>query len=217
MEENGKFSREDFAPEMDAKIRAAMEVNIPEHIILRDPWDATVTDLSEARDRAASAESPVWLRPLALAASLVAAVTLAAALWPAPGNSPLAEEVLAHLAHEPDAMVVSKEAVPEDLLAAVLSPRVEVALTDLGLVTYVRDCGFQGENVPHLVIQGEAGPVMLLFMKNIKLDRVVPVRGEGYRGIVMPLGEGSIAIVGTDAEPVNRIRERMDRTVRWRI
>ena len=217
MEDNGKIGGEEFAPEMDAKIRAALEVDVPEHVVLRDPWDATVTDISARRERSARTESPAWMRPMALAASLVGAVALAAALWPAPGNSPLAEDVLAHLAHEPEAMVISDQAVSEELLAYVLSPKADVALTDLGLVTYVRDCGFQGERVPHLVIQGVAGPVMLLFMRNTKLDRIVPVRGDGYRGIVMPLGEGSIAIVGTDAEPVNRIRERMDKTVRWRI
>ena len=205
--------------ELDGRIRAALKLSVPEDIAVEKPWklDQKVAHIESARTRREPAPSPPWMRPMAIAASFVAAVTLAAALWPAPGNSPLAEEVLAHLAHEPEAMVISDQAAPEAVVAGILDPRAEVDLQVLGLVTYAMDCGFEGENVPHLVIQGEKGPVMLLFLKNKRLDRIVSVRGNGYRGIVMPLGEGSIAIVGTDAEPVNRIRDRMGKTVRWRI
>ena len=45
------------------------------------------------------------------------------------------------------------------------------------LITYARTCVINGKKVPHLTVQGEQGPVMILLMPDEKVTAVTPVEG----------------------------------------
>ena len=111
--------------------------------------------------------------------------------------SALAAEVLAHMEHEPYSRVVTSDAVASSTLSEALSPAVSrLDREQVGLVTYARTCPINGRPVPHLVVQGADGPVTLLLMAGEKLEAPVPLQGDGFHGVILPVGEGSIAIVG---------------------
>ena len=132
-------------------------------------------------------------------------------------NLELASEVLAHLDHEPQALRVTNAAVSEDRLASVVHPGIGTMSRDIGLVTYARTCVINGRKIPHLVIQGRNGPVTLLLMPDEMVASPVPVEGQGVNGLIVPVGDGSVAIIGEREEPIGEIRKRVLDSVEWTI
>lgn len=130
-------------------------------------------------------------------------------------NMTLAEQVIAHLDHEASALAVTDVAVSERTLSSVVSNDVAQMDRGVGLVTYARSCVINGKSVPHLVIQGEKGPVTLLLMPDETLSEAIPLEGESINGVILPVGKGSIAIIGERDEPVDKIGNRVAESVSW--
>ena len=86
-------------------------------------------------------------------------------------------------------------------------------------MSYAHSCFVRGEWVPHLVVQGERGPVMLLLLPHERVTEPVPLElpEEGLAGVIVPLGEGSVAIMGETDESMEPIRERLNAAVEWSI
>ena len=71
--------------------------------------------------------------------------------------------------------------------------------------------------MPHLVIQGEKGPVTLLLMPDEKIDMAELIEGDNVNGVILPVGDGSIAIIGERDEDLALIEERVIDSVEWSI
>jgi hypothetical protein len=167
-----------------------------------------------------------WPRPsLAVAAGigLLAVGVAVGALWQrnpvaiSPGT--LAVDVMAHAHHEPGSWQPTLEPVALTRLRGVLE-RGEVELLDqarLGPVSYARICRFRGREVPHLTVQSSAGPAMVLLLPGETLDRELPLAEDGLRGVVVPVGGGSIAIVAADPAAVAAVQRRLESAVRLGI
>jgi hypothetical protein len=158
----------------------------------------------------AATRRPVFGRAWAMAASVLAAVGVGALLWVGRPSDALANDVVAHLAEEPDSWTKTVPLPPEDI-AAVLARagvRLDPSMND---VVYVSPCGFRGHLVPHLVVQTSRGPVTVLVMRKEHVAKERSFRGGGYDGVLVPFGDGSLAILGqgnralTD-ETVARVR-----------
>ena len=76
----------------------------------------------------------------------------------------------------------------------------------LGLITYAQLCTINGKDVPHLVIQGEHGPITILLMPEEKVAEATPIDGENIQGVILPVGDGSIAIVGAREEKLEDVQ-----------
>ena len=149
-------------------------------------------------------------------ASLAAAVALIAVFVLRPqGAAPfdgqaLAAEVFEHVDHELGAMRPAATSVDDAAFDAALSPAgVRLAPESVpGLVSYARSCVIDGRLVPHLVVQGAAGPVTVLIMPDQRVDGPMSIARDGLEGVILPVGEGgSIAIVGRDAASVDAVRD----------
>ena len=103
----------------------------------------------------------------------------------------------------------------EGRLAQVVSPDVAQLDHSAGLITYAQSCKVNGRDVPHLVIQGERGPVTLLLMPHEMVDGPQSVTGESVNGVILPVGDGSIAIFGGRDEPLERIEKKVLDSVTW--
>jgi len=156
----------------------------------------------------------------------VAAMLVAgAALWfgvnvgPAVGTDPLLADVIEHWYEEPGSWVRTDVQISPASLEEVVSGRVEIDIGRLGLLSYAQSCFVRGEWVPHLVMQGERGPVMLLLLPHERVDEplTLTLPDEGLSGVIVPLGEGSIAVIAEDGEPMVPIREQLDAAVEWSI
>jgi hypothetical protein len=89
--------------------------------------------------------------------------------------------------------------------------------TRIGLVSYAQSCIINGKTIPHLVVQGKNGPVTILLMPEEMVSMPVPVHGESIDGIILPLGDGSVAIVGERGFDLEDIKERVTNSVEWSI
>lgn len=211
----------------ERRLAAALAVDVPDfRIDLReeDQHAGGRGDKVVALDRGRRGRSARWRGLPAwagVAAALALAVTLTLQFAGGPqelDSSALAAEVIAHLDHEPYSRVVTDEAVAGNRLSRVLTPAVSrLDAGRVGLVTYARTCPINGRDVPHLVVQGADGPVTLLLMAGEKLDAPVPLEGDGFHGVILPVGDGSIAVVGEKGQSVDDVTENIRDAVDWRI
>jgi len=199
---------------LDARIAGALAVPVPE---LRMPHvDAVHGDNVVALERN---PRPRFSRPawFGLAAGLALAAFFGVQFTKLENSSlPLAAQVIAHMDHEQHSRVVTDVAVPERTLEAVVGNDLDELNPRIGLVTYARSCVINGKLVPHLVIQGSRGPVTLLLMSEESVEGPVPLEGRGINGVILPVGDGSIAIVGERDEPLDQIREQVVNSVKWK-
>jgi hypothetical protein len=129
----------------------------------------------------------------ALAASVALAVLIGGGAWLFRPQPALAEEIVEHVRHEAGSWQ-THDPVPPELLAAVLDKagvKYDVRLP----VSYASPCPFRGHIVPHLVVQTDRGPltVMVLSHEQVK-SRAEFSEGE-YHGVILPAGEGGIAVL----------------------
>ena len=60
---------------------------------------------------------------------------------------------------------------------------------------------------------------MLLLLPHESVAEPLPLDlpEEGLQGVILPVGAGSIAVLGTDGEPLEPIRQRISDSVEWSI
>lgn len=129
----------------------------------------------------------------------------------------LADEVLAHLDHEPAALLPSTTPVSSERLARVVPASVARMDPGAGLITYAQSCEINGNAVPHLVIQGEYGPITILLMPEETVAAAMPIDGDSVHGVILPVGDGSVAIIGAREERLDQVEKSVLESVRWSI
>lgn len=190
---------------MDALLARAMRIPL-RPVVVRDRRPA-------GRRRGTGAPERRWL---ALAASLVVGILVAATLWVSYPAPTLAGEVLGHVSHEPDAWN-ARDPLGAATVAAVLAPS-GIRLRDgAGTVTFARRCFFSGHWVPHLVVQSAAGPVTVLLLAHREVEAPLTIEGHEFTGVVLPAPRGSIAIVGPDATGLDDIARQVFEAVEWDV
>lgn len=189
--------------ELDGRIRKALMIELPGQ-----------TEAAQEQTMAPARRSWQPAR-LGLAASFLAAVGLGVGVWLSAPPPALAEAVTGHLSHERHAWQTTDNPVARDVLDAVLKDGDIEVRQNFGLISYARTCNIRGHDVPHLMIQGERGPVMLLIMREEKIDQAIPLRADGYEGLILPVGDGSIAVVGREGEALEPLTEQITQSVDW--
>lgn len=201
---------------LDDKIARALAIEVPALDMPDLPsvdGDDNVTHIS--RSNKPRFTKPAWI---ALAASVALVAVIGARLLVFDQAYPsLSAEIIAHLDHEPQALVVTSTPVAERELAEVVNSGNASIDRGVGLITYARSCVINGKVVPHLVMQGESGPITLLLMPDEHVDRATPISGENVNGVILPVGEGSIAIIGPREADIDRIQEQVVGSVTWNI
>lgn len=201
---------------LDEQIAKALEISVP---ALDLPELPLVDSSKSASDNVVSLQArksrarPAWY---ALAASVMLATVIGVRMFGIGASyESLADEVLAHLDHEPYSLRPSTTPVSDRRLGAVVSADVASMDHSAGLITYAQSCVINGKTVPHLVIQGEHGPVTILLMPEEGVSAAVPLDGENTHGVILPVGDGSIAIIGAREEKLERIEKSVVNSVRW--
>lgn len=196
---------------LDQTIGRALALRVPELVLpeLADVDTDNVVSLAGRR----RVSPPVGL---AIAATVVLAAVLGIRML---GNGleyeSLADEVLAHVQHEPYALRVTDAVVSEERLGEVVSANIAQLDHSAGLITYAQSCTINGHEVPHLVIQGEYGPVTILLMPEEKISAAVSLSDDSTNGVILPVGDGSIAIIGGSDERLDRIEQKVLQSVMW--
>jgi hypothetical protein len=196
---------------LDQRIRRALAISVPELRMPELPDVDTAGVVSLAGRRRFTA--PVWM---AVAATLVLAAFVGIRMYGSNVTYPsLADEIVAHLDHEPYALRVTDDPVDERRLAKVVPANLAHMNHDAGLITYAQTCVINGRKIPHLVIQGEQGPVTILLLPDEAIVDAVPIEGESINGIILPVGGGSVAIIGERNEKLDTIKQNVMNSVTW--
>lgn len=196
---------------LDSRLERALSVPVPEDLEARIVLDATLKHGRRPR--------PVtWL---AMAASLVLAIGVGAGVWwTASSAMPLSAAIIQHIQNpkEADAILPGQSLIKEvGLVQGVLHTvgvQVNGGLSD---VTYARVCPFRGRLVAHIVVRGKDGPVTILLLPHIHVNKPQHFDEDGFRGMIEPAGTGSIAIVSNNDSPMQPMAEKLVHMVKWRI
>ena len=196
---------------LEAKLQKAIAIPVPDLVMPDLPEIDTGNVVSlDSRRRFGT---PAWL---AMAASVALVAILAMQIFGgAPQYDSLGDEIIAHLDHEPKALVVTDVAISDRRLDRVVPANIANLDHSGGLITYAQSCEINGKLVPHLVIQGTNGPVTVLLMPDEKIDEAKDLEGKGINGVLIPVGDGSIAIIGDKDENIDEIRRNVTNSVTW--
>jgi hypothetical protein len=196
---------------LNVDIAKALQIGVPPLDMpdLERIGGATVTSLQEHR----RSRNPLWF---ALAATVVLAASIAVRMSGVfQSHETFGAEVLAHVDHERAALHMTDVPVETSRLEAVVPARYAVFDRATALITYANPCEIDGKPTPHLVIQGEHGPVAVLLMPEHSVDAETMLEGDGLSGVIVPVGEGSIAIVGNRREQLDPIRQSVMNSITW--
>jgi hypothetical protein len=201
------FRREMLA--LDRTIGRALAIDVPKLVMPDLPMIDNVVALPRRQRRS----KPAWF---AVAATVVLAAVLGVRmLGSGVQYDSLAEEVLAHLQHEPYALRVTDRAITDARLYEVVPANIARMDHSVGLITYAQTCIINGNEVPHLVIQGEKGPVTILLMPDEAVAEAILFSDARTRGIILPVGNGSVAILGERDEQLENIQQSILQSVMW--
>lgn len=190
---------------LDARILAALEVPVPAPGVA--PTGRTGSVASVARlDRR---------RWLALAASIVGGVLVGTLLWVGGPRNSLARDLIEHLGHEPEALVVTERPEDERVLGKVLERGGIRLRPEIGTVSYANTCVFRGRRVPHLVVQSDGGPVTVMVLRNERPAGPERFDDQGFAGRIVPTGPGSIAVIGAAEADVGQVTADVLAAVEW--
>lgn len=164
--------------------------------------------LSEFRRPAAR---PV--RRYALAASVMLGLLVAGAMWIVLPQPALAGEVVAHVLEEPDSWT-SGAAMPGEGVAAVLK-KAGVAFDSRLPIVYAYPCPFRGRPIAHLVVRTSAGPLTVMLMPGEKVARRREFARDGLRGLLLPAGDGAVAVLARDGDVPAPLADEIVSAVRW--
>jgi hypothetical protein len=213
---------------LDRFIARALEIDVPELKIPELPPVASAQSgfADSARHPASLPRKspPRFLSP-PLWAGLAAAVAVTAVLFgglreTGSDDLQLVGEIVAHMDHEQASRQVTSVPVPAQTLHAVVDPEVAAMDPDVGLITYAMSCVINGRTVPHLVIQGSKGPVTLILLADESIEEAISLTGNSVHGVLLPVGSGSIAVIGQredQLDEIDRIGRRLADSVEWTI
>lgn len=151
-----------------------------------------------------------------LAASVLVAIA-AGVFWLGLPRDTLAADAVSHALHEPWSLQRTSEVVTTEEMAEVLGHAQVKLKPDLGRVSYAVVCRFRGHDVPHFVVQTEAGPVTVMLLRHEP-----PVQGkrafkEGdFEGVIVPAPEGVLAVLGQDV-PVDEVASQVLAAVEYEM
>jgi hypothetical protein len=200
---------------LDETIARALAIDVPDlRIPDLPPLDEQENVVNLPFRRLSKITTPAWI---GIAASFaLAAIIGVQFVDDGPANDQLlAAEVLSHLDHEPWALQVTDVSVSDDQFARVVNPTIGTMDRDVGLVSYAQSCIINGNTIPHLVIQGEKGPITLLLLPDEMVHGAVSLSGESVDGVILPHGDGSIVIIGEREERIDELKRRVVDSVEW--
>ena len=152
-------------------------------------------------------------RRFALAASLVLALIVGGGFWMFRPATALAGAVVAHVAGEAGSWDM-RQPLPPAEIAAVL--RTAGAQFDSPFpIVYAYPCPFRSHRVAHLVVQTGNGTMTVMLIPHEQVRRRTEFSQDGMRGVLLPAGRGSVALLTRDGAVPDSVAEEIVSRVRW--
>ena len=197
---------------LDQKIGRALALEVPE--LTMPSLDGVDTGNVVTLESRRPVAMKTWF---SVAATVALAVFIGFRYLPdnSTGYASLGDEVLAHVTHEPAALRVTDQKVSDEHLHDVVPASIANMDHSSGIITFAETCPISGYDVPHLVIQGEHGPITIMLLPNEKISAAISLKDENSHGVILPVGDGSIAIVGSREEKLEDVQKKILQSVTW--
>ncbi len=195
---------------LDSHVERALTIEVPKDL------EARIVFRAEFRP-ALRRSYNTWF---AAAAAVVLAVVVGVGVWQYRQNSPamLGKALVAHVMNpqESDALDPDRPAIRDvSFVTGVLTQAGISMRGSMDDITYARACPFRGEMVAHLVVRGKDGPVTVLLLPHIHVAKPTHFNEEGFIGVILPSGKGSIAIIANNSTPMEPIAQVFMKMVQW--
>jgi len=195
------FTQEVLA--FNAALKQAVNVDVPEgladRILLQQSFGLARINRKQSR-----------LKLMALAASVVLGLTLSLRLL-SPGSAALEQVMLAHV-YEEIVHLNENRKVPGERVSELLASLDTQAISAIHNVRYVGSCPIGKTEGAHLVLQGQSGPVTVLYLPEESVTTSKVFSDKRFQGVLKPGARGSIAVIGgneTSMEELQAIARRM--------
>ncbi|WP_038176998.1 DUF3379 domain-containing protein [Vibrio pacinii] len=213
-DKNSQFA--DEICELDKKIAKAMTVDVPDDLADRILFNQT----SSIKDDDKVVRPNFARKAMAMAASVafVAGLLVGQLNWGnvviAPAQASLVNTAIKHVIDEQPFVDKLDEQVPSSQINAKMVPfEHQLAENFPYHVYYLNHCGFGQSNALHMVFQGEKGKVTL-FLTGIATDKTVDFNEQGMSGVVEPMGNNSLILVGEEGENVAIIAQNLSTIIK---
>jgi len=156
---------------------------------------------------------PVYL---ALAASVLLALTVTLGVLRQTADVPIEHEIISYVnQHSLRVANTSVESIGMPELNGMLQEFSMHVAAVPGRVTLAERCIIRKRPGMHLVLAGKMGPVDVLVMPEEKVGKKMMLNTKGKHGMVVPCPRGSIAIVGLIGEPLDLYEQRLMGAFSW--
>jgi hypothetical protein len=146
--------------------------------------------------------------------SAVLAAILVTSVWLLRPSDSLAHEVVAHVQAEPNSWFATQHVSAQGIDHALRAAGVQLDINS-DRIMYAQSCWFRGHYVPHLVVQTARGPATVMILRHESVAAPRKFREAGMTGVIVPAGEGSIAVLSRGAVGVDDIAAQMQQGVHW--
>ncbi|NOI81522.1 DUF3379 domain-containing protein [Vibrio tubiashii] len=211
-EQNAQFADEIL--DLDKQITKAMAVDVPEDLADKILFNQT----SVARDNVVRPNFARKAMAMAASVAFVAGLLVGQLNWSnlvvSPAQASLATTALQHVVDEKPFIQNLDEQVKSSQINAKMMPfDHQLSETFPYHVYYLNHCGFGKSNALHMVFRGEKGKVTL-FLTGIPSNQTVDFNEDGMSGVVEPMGDTSMIIVGDEGEDVAKIAESISKIIK---
>lgn len=211
-EQNRQFADEIL--DLDKRIAKAMAVEVPEDLADRILFNQT----SSVEDNVVRPNFARKAMAMAASVAFVAGLLVGQLNWGnlivSPAQASLANTAIKHVIDEEPFVAHLDEKVDSSQINAKMVP-FDHQLSDAFPyhVYYLNHCGFGKSNAVHMVFQGEKGKVTM-FLTGIASDKAINFEKDGMAGVVEPMGNNSLILVGAEGENVAKIAESLSNIIK---
>lgn len=198
---------------LDARVERALNIEVPKELEARIVFRAEFWPKERRR---------VYYPWLAAAASVVLAVAVGVGVWQYRQQSPamLGKALVAHVMNPQESFALdpTRPAIRDVSFVTGVLSRAGIHMNgSMDDITYARACPFRGEMVAHLVVRGQDGPVTVLLLPHVHVSQPTHFSEQGFDGVILPHGSGSIAVIANNPTPMMPIAHEFMKMVQWSI
>lgn len=193
---------------LDEKLKQSLCIQPPEDLVQRIKLQQTLGDHQSTRQR---------LRIWSAAASVLLAIVITFTYFAEStqlNDQEIAANVLQHIYYELDHLQERQTRT----LTQVNNILAEFGVNmtgSIGEVNYLGSCNIANKKGVHMVVQGDTGPVTVMVLPDVALKREQFINDSRFKGLIMPVYKGSIAIIGGQSEPLQSLQEKLTEHMRW--
>lgn len=200
------------AKQFDAALQTLLKVDVPEgladKILLEQSFVVENERITNGR----------W--HIAIAASIAFVIGISLPLLNSFNHSALdiGEVAMQHVKEEYYFTAQSNEHADLKMVNAKLARYGAKAHGDLGDITYVNYCNFEGTPALHMVMKGEKGQITVFVVPaDAKFINTGNFNNQHLKGVTEKMGNTNVVIVGERDESLQTIRNAMQNNIQWDI